>query len=96
MVAFGGRQYAMRLWLLPHKMAARGVTSSDVINALNEQNLRSTTGSLYGEKIKIQVDTTTSLTTAEEFNNIVIRREGDRLIRVSDIGYAEFGVQVEL
>ncbi len=88
---FGGRQYAMRLWLLPHKMAARKVTASDVIAALDAQNLRSTTGSLYGEKIKIQVDTTTSLTTAEEFNDIVIRREGDRLVRIRDIGYAEFG-----
>jgi multidrug efflux pump len=88
---FGGRQYAMRLWLLPHKMAARGITSGDVMEALNAQNLRSTTGSLYGEKIKIQVDTTTSLSTVEEFNGIVIRRVGDRLVRVRDIGYAEFG-----
>jgi hydrophobe/amphiphile efflux-1 (HAE1) family protein len=88
---FGGRQYAMRLWLLPHKMAARGITSGDVMEALNAQNLRSTTGSLYGEKIKIQVDTTTSLSTVEEFNDIVIRRVGDRLVRMRDIGYAEFG-----
>mgnify|MGYP003667753432 CR=1 FL=1 len=88
---FGGRQYAMRLWLLPHKMAARNVTSGDVIEALDAQNLRSTTGSLYGEKLKIQVDTSTSLSTAEEFNDIVIRRDGDHLVRVRDIGYAEFG-----
>lgn len=88
---FGGRQYAMRIWLLPHKMAARNITSGDVVDALNAQNLRSTTGSLYGEKIKIQVDTTTSLSTAEEFNDIVIRSDGDRLVRVRDIGYAQFG-----
>lgn len=88
---FGGRQYAMRIWLLPHKMAARGVTTGDVVAALDAQNLRSTTGSLYGERIKVNVHTSTTLTTAEEFDDIVIRHEGDRLVRIRDVGYADFG-----
>jgi multidrug efflux pump len=88
---FGGRQYAMRIWLIPHKMAARGVSAGDVMTALEGQNLRSTSGSLYGDRVKIQVEASTSLTTAEDFNNVVIRQEGDRLVRIKDVGYAEFG-----
>lgn len=88
---FGARQYAMRIWLLPHKMAAHGVTAGDVTDALSRQNLRSTTGNLYGERIKIQVETTTSLATTDDFNNVVVRGQGDRMVRIRDIGYAEFG-----
>ncbi|MEM9257689.1 MAG: efflux RND transporter permease subunit, partial [Pseudomonadota bacterium] len=88
---FGGRDNAMRVWLMPHQMAALGVTASDVVTALEEQNLRSTTGNLYGEEIKIQVHTSTSLSTPEDFDNLVIRNVGDRLVRLRDIGYAEYG-----
>ncbi|MEM1152837.1 MAG: efflux RND transporter permease subunit [Pseudomonadota bacterium] len=90
---FGGRHYAMRIWLLPHRMAAHGVSATDIYNALEAQNLRSTTGSLYGEEIKIQVETSTSLETVEDFNNVVVASDGDRLVRIKDIGYAEFGSQ---
>ncbi|WP_298771651.1 efflux RND transporter permease subunit [uncultured Shewanella sp.] len=88
---FGGRQYAMRIWLLPEKMAAHKVTTDDITTALNNNNLVSTTGSLYGDLVKISVSTDTNLSNVSDFDNIVIRNENGRFVRIKDIGYSEFG-----
>ncbi len=88
---FSGRQYAMRIWLLPELMAAHKVTTDDLSTALDNNNLLSTSGALYGEMVKIDVSTNTSLSTVEDFNNIVIRNDNGRFVRIKDIGYSEFG-----
>lgn len=85
---WGQQRYAMRLWVDPNKMAAYGVTVSDVRNALNTQNVELPTGKLVGENTELTIKTMGNLSTEEEFNSIFIKNVGDKVVRLSDIGYA--------
>ena len=85
---WGQRRYAMRLWIDPAKLASYGATVSDVRAALNAQNVELPTGKLTGSNTELSVKTLGNLSTEEEFNNIIIRSEGDNLIKFSDIGSA--------
>lgn len=87
----GGRQYAMRIWLEPHKMAAKGVDASDIVSALEDYNLRSTAGSIDSAWITLEVSSNTNLSSAEDFNNIVIRHDEGHFVRIKDVGYTQFG-----
>ncbi|QED36597.1 efflux RND transporter permease subunit [Antarcticibacterium arcticum] len=85
---WGQRRYAMRLWIDPVKLASYGATVGDVRAALAAQNVELPTGKLSGSQTELAVKTLGNLSTEEEFNNIIIRSEGDNLIRLSDIGTA--------
>jgi len=85
---WGQRKYAMRLWIDPIKLASYGATVSDVRAALASQNVELPTGKLTGANTELAVKTVGNLSTVEEFNNIIIRAEGDNLVRLSDIGTA--------
>lgn len=85
---WGQRKYAMRLWIDPLKLASYGATVSDVRAALASQNVELPTGKLTGANTELAVKTVGNLSTAEEFNNIIIRANGDNLVRLSDIGTA--------
>ncbi len=85
---WGQRRYAMRLWIDPAKLASYGATVSDVRTALSSQNVELPTGKLSGSNTELAVKTLGNLSTVEEFNNIIIRSDGDNLIRFSDVGSA--------
>src|SRR5690554_1774091 len=85
---WGQRKYAMRLWIDPLKLASYGVTVSEVRKALLAQNVELPTGKLSGANTELAVKTIGNLSTVEEFNNIIIRSDGDNLIKVSDVGSA--------
>ncbi len=85
---WGQRRYAMRLWIDPAKLASYGATVSDVRAALTAQNVELPTGKLSGNNTELAVKTIGNLSTVEEFNDIIIRSDGDNLIRFSDIGSA--------
>lgn len=85
---WGQRKYAMRLWIDPIKLASYGATVSDVRTALASQNVELPTGKLTGANTELAVKTVGNLSTVEEFNNIIIRADGDNLVRLSDIGTA--------
>ncbi|WP_299011338.1 efflux RND transporter permease subunit [uncultured Shewanella sp.] len=87
----GARQYAMRVWLEPHKMAAKGVEAADVIAALEDYNLRSTAGSMDSAWITLELSASTNISSQEAFDNIVIRHVNGHFVRIKDIGYSEFG-----
>jgi hydrophobe/amphiphile efflux-1 (HAE1) family protein len=91
----GEKRFAMRLWLDPEKMAAKGVTVLDVGNALREQNIELPSGRVENLEREMTIQTRGELTTPEEYNEIVIRQDGATLIRLSDIGRAEIGVEDE-
>lgn len=84
----GERLSAMRIWLDPIKMAASNVTADDVSQVLVEQNVQVPSGQIRGEKRFYSVVTNESLTSAEEFNNLIIRHDQNQTIRLKDIGYA--------
>ena len=85
---WGQRKFAMRLWIDPVKLASYGLTVLDVRTALNSQNVELPSGKLTGANTELAVKTIGNLSTEGEFNNIVIRAVGNRIIRFSDVGQA--------
>ncbi|MBT2556596.1 efflux RND transporter permease subunit [Hymenobacter sp. ISL-91] len=86
---YGERRYSMRLWLDPVKLSALGVSPVDVQQALARENVELPSGSVQGQATQLTLRTMGRLTSEEEFNNLVIRRDEGSLVRMSDIGYAE-------
>lgn len=85
---WGQRRYAMRLWIDPLKLASYGLTVADVRAALLAQNIELPSGKLTGENTELTVKTLGNLNTEEEFNNIIILADGEKLVQLSDIGRA--------
>ncbi len=92
---WGSKEYAMRLWMDPLKLAAYGVTPLDVQTALQRENVELPSGRIEGLTTELSVRTMGRLTTAEEFNNLIIREEEGRKVRFRDIGHAELGARNE-
>ncbi len=97
---FGGTDYGMRIWFQPDKMAKLGLTPSDVISAVKEQNLQAPAGKVGAAPTpKDQLFTNTvsapgRLVTTEEFENIIVRQSAaGEVVRIKDIGRAELGSQ---
>lgn len=88
---WGQKKYAMRLWLDPVKLNSYGVTVSEVRQALDAQNVELPSGKLTGANTELTVKTMGNLSTAEQFNNIIIRAEKERIVRLGDVGYATLG-----
>ncbi|SHG92422.1 hydrophobic/amphiphilic exporter-1, HAE1 family/multidrug efflux pump [Flavobacterium fluvii] len=88
---WGQKKYAMRLWIDPVKLASYGCTVSEVRDALNKQNVELPSGKLTGDSTELTVKTVGNLSTPEEFNNIIIRTDGEKIVRLSDIGSASLG-----
>ena len=94
--AFGGGDYAMRIWLDPDKVASRGLTASDVLRAVREQNIQVSAGQLGAEPMPNGSDFLTlinaqgRLGTTEEFGNVVIKAGADgEVVRLSDVARIE-------
>lgn len=88
---WGQKRYAMRLWIDPIKLNAYGVTVSDVRDALDKQNVELPTGKLTGANTELTVKTMGNLSSPEQFNNIIILSEEDKIVKFSDVGRAELG-----
>ncbi len=86
---WGEKRYSMRLWLDPDRMASYGVTSMDVQNALDRQNVELPSGRLEGIFTELTVRTLARLETPEEFNRMIIKEENGSVVRLEDIGRAE-------
>ena len=99
-IIFGERRFAMRLWLDPNRLAGRGLTASDVTNALREQNVQVAAGSVGAEPssedqmYQLSVRAAGRLTEVHEFEDIVVKAGQDgALVRVRDIGRVELGAE---
>ena len=99
-IIFGERRYAMRLWLDPGKLAARGLTGSDVVDALREQNVQVAAGALgdapaaADQMFNLSVRAQGRLTEASEFADVVVSGGKDgALVRVRDLGRVELGAE---
>ena len=86
---WGEKKYSMRLWLDPIKMSGYGVTPMDVKNAVDRENVELPSGSIEGDNMELSIRTLGLMHTAEEFNNLIIKEEDNRIVRFSDIGRAE-------
>ena len=90
---WGEKRYSMRLWLDPIKMSGYGITPMDVKNAVDRENVELPSGSIEGNTTELTIRTLGLMHTADEFNNLIIKEENDRIVRLSDIGRAELGPQ---
>jgi multidrug efflux pump len=82
---YGGSKYAMRIWLDPAKMAAIGLTATDVMGVLNSNNYQSATGQSIGEFVLHNGSADTQISSVAELKKLVIRQEDGELVRLSDI-----------
>lgn len=95
-IFIGGEQrFAIRLWLDSEKMAAHQVTVLDVQRALTEQNVELPSGRVENWDREMTIQTLGELKTVAQFNQLVIRQDRDRFVRLRDIGYAAEGVENE-
>ena len=95
-IFIGGEQrFAIRLWLDSEKMAAHQVTVLDVQRALTEQNVELPSGRVENWDREMTIQTQGELKTVAQFNQLVIRQDRDRFVRLRDIGYAAEGVENE-
>jgi multidrug efflux pump len=88
---WGFKRYAMRIWMNPEQMASFGVTTQDVKLALEKENVELPSGKLQGNNTELVVKTIGRFTNAEDFNNMIVRNVGEKVVRLRDIGYAEIG-----
>ncbi|HQZ43082.1 MAG TPA: efflux RND transporter permease subunit, partial [Flavobacteriales bacterium] len=86
---WGEKKFSMKLQLDPVKMAGFQVTPIDVRNALNRENVELPSGRIEGFNTELSIRTSGRLTTEEEFNDLIIREEEGRVVRLRDIGLAE-------
>jgi multidrug efflux pump len=88
---FGDKRYAMRLSLDADRMAAHGVTASDIQAAIQRENVDLPAGRLEGASTEMGLRSLARLSTPEEFNALTIKSERGRILRLSDVGRAELG-----
>jgi multidrug efflux pump len=89
----GGRVFAIRVWLDAKRMAALHVTPSQVRAALAANNYLSSVGQTKGALVEIDLSASTDLSSAQEFQRLVIRRDGETLVRLSDIAEVVLGAE---
>jgi len=87
----GQRQYAMRLWIDPAKLSALGLAATDISDALNKENVELPAGKIEGNNTELIVRAMGKMSTEDEFNNLIIRADSNRVIRLKDVGYAVLG-----
>ncbi|MDH3253274.1 MAG: efflux RND transporter permease subunit, partial [Ignavibacteria bacterium] len=88
---WGSKTYSMRLWMDPKKLAAYSLTPLEVRAALLKENVELPSGRIEGASTELTVRTMSRLQTAEEFDNLILKELGGRVIRFRDIGHAELG-----
>ena len=97
---WGERDYSMRVWLDPDKMASLGITTTDVSDAIEEQNVQVAAGSIgqppvpEGQQFQFAITTLGRLETVEEFEDIIIRADIDgSIVRIKDVARVDLGAE---
>ena len=89
----GGKQFALRAWLDPKKMAAYGVTGTDVSNALADNDFLSAVGRTKGQMVTVELTAATGLHSVDEFRNLVIKSLNGAIVRLADIANVTLGAE---
>ncbi|CAI0829499.1 efflux RND transporter permease subunit [Serratia fonticola] len=89
----GGQSLAMRLWVNPDKLAARGLTAEDLANALRSNNVQAAPGKLMGADTQFPITVVTDLRSIQDFRDMVIKRSENSVVRLSDVAMVELGGQ---
>ncbi len=92
----GQRKYAMRIRIDPSKLAAYGLTSQDIVAALDRENVELPSGKLTGASTELTVKTLGKLVNAEQFNNLIIKGDSSSsVVKLQDVAVAEIGSENE-
>jgi multidrug efflux pump len=89
----GARQFALRAWLDPQKMAAYGVTASDVRTALGTNNYLAALGSTKGQMVSVDLTAGSSLHTVDEFKQLVVKQDNGAFVRLEDVANVTLGAE---
>jgi multidrug efflux pump len=92
---WGSKRPAMRLWMDPGKLAAYEITPLDIRNALDRENIELPSGRIEGNATELTVRTAGRLVTPYDFNNLIIKQDGNKVVRFRDVGRAEIGPENE-
>src|SRR4029453_13048258 len=96
-IAFGIGNYAMRIWIDPARAAARGISASDIVGAIREQNVEVSAGSIgspptpQGSVLQVSVNAQGRLPPPEALGEIVVKSEGSDLTHLKDVARVELG-----
>jgi multidrug efflux pump len=90
---WGQRRYSMRLWMDPIKLASLKLAPTDILQAVSRENVELPSGRVEGQATELTVRTMGRLTSEEDFNNLIIKEDGDNIVRFSDVGYAKLGAE---
>ena len=99
LIVFGSRDYAMRVWLDPDRLQSVGLTASDVVTALQGQNVQVASGVLNQPPVdkpgafQISVQTQGRLADPDEFGKIVVKQTENAIVRVKDVAKVELAAQ---
>jgi len=88
---WGGRNFALRAWIDPNKLAAHGLTAADVSAALQNNNFTSGAGTTAGQTVQLPLGITTGVHSAKAFRDLVIRQTNGAIIRLGDVAKVELG-----
>uniref|UniRef100_UPI0026215DDB efflux RND transporter permease subunit n=1 Tax=Oleiagrimonas sp. TaxID=2010330 RepID=UPI0026215DDB len=87
----GARPFALRAWLDPARMAARGVTATDVRNALAANNYLAAVGSTKGQAVTVDLTTDSNLHTVDQFKQLAIKQDHGSIVRLEDVARVTLG-----
>lgn len=91
----GQRKYAMRIRIDPNKLSAYGLTSQDILTALNNENVELPSGKLTGATTELTVKTLGKLTKPEEFNNLIVKSDSNNVVKLQDVANVDLGSENE-
>ena len=89
----GAQTFAMRIWLDSERMAALGLTGSDVMRSLRANNVLSAVGRTKGSRVAIDLTADTDLRSLEEFSSLIVRADNGAVVRLEDIATVELGAE---
>lgn len=89
----GSRTFAMRIWLRPDRLAAFNISPVQVRTALQANNFLAAVGHTKGSLIQVNLTANTDLRSVDEFKNLVVRQNGDQLVRLSDLADVALGAE---
>ena len=89
----GAREFALRAWLDPQRMAAHGVTASDVSAALAANNYLATVGTSKGQMVSVDLTASTAVHSLDTFKRLVVRHQNDAIVRLEDVATVVLGAE---
>lgn len=88
---YGASAYALRIWMEPQKMAALGITATDIKNALQANNIDFSSGSIQGRDRNQPIVANTQLHDVSEFADLIVRDQNGEIVRLKDVTRVELG-----